>query len=340
MKRRMLGLAAAVLTLAAGCGGGVEPAGKSAAQGSSAALQTLIDAATKEGELTWYSVPAENIAKSVSDEFSKKYGIKVKYIRLTSADLSSRFSAEAESGKPAADLFVGSLTPFMKQSLDKGWTTALADASIPDFPGDYPQKFLVPASGTAVLQVQPSGISVNTDQAGTGIKDWKDILDPKWKGKILLVDPKASAAYTPFWNLIIKEEGEEFLTKLKAQNPKIAASAAPGTQQVAAGEGAILMPGVQSTVEDLKAKGAKVSYVQPPASTGPEIVPGIAAKAAHPNAARLFVHYLMSTEGNTVLNNFPGSSSPRKADTLPAKYQFNADLNAVKAERIYQLLGL
>ena len=106
MNRRTLGralaVAAAVLTLAAGCGGGVEPASKGAGQGASGALQTLIDAAKKEGELTWYSVPAENIAKSVSDDFAKKYGIKVKYIRLTSADLTSRFSAEAESGTPAA----------------------------------------------------------------------------------------------------------------------------------------------------------------------------------------------------------------------------------------------
>jgi iron(III) transport system substrate-binding protein len=343
LSRALAGLTASIAAIAllGGCGGGVGPKAAGVDASADSALQTLVTAAQKEGELVWYSVPADNIAKAVSDNFAKKYDIKVKYIRLTSADLSSRFSAEAESGKPAADLFLGSLTPFVKQALTKGWTTALANADIPEFPGTYPEKFLVPDSGTAVVQVQPSGIAVNTEQTTKApINDWKDLLNPAYKGKILLVDPKASAAYTPFWNLMIKENGKEFLTQLKAQNPKLAASAAPGTQQVAAGEAAILMPGVQSTVEDLKAKGAKISYVQPSASTGPELVPGLAAKAAHPSAARLFIHYLMSQDGNAVLNAAPGSGAPRNQQSLPSRYFFNAELTEVKAEEIYQLLGV
>ncbi|RAY15876.1 ABC transporter substrate-binding protein [Actinomadura craniellae] len=346
MIRRRFGRAASVLTaacaaltLTAGCGGGGGNATAIPAD-ASPALKKLIEAAQKEGELVWYSVPAENIAKAVSDDFAKKYGIKVKFVRLTSSDLSQRFAAEAETGKPAADLFVGSFTPFVVDANKKGWTTPLPQAGIPEYPGDFPQQYLVSDPGTAVVQVQPSGISVNTKETGGAIKDWNDILDPRWKGKIILVDPRASAAYTPFWNLIIKELGEDFLTKLKAQNPIISPSAAPATQQLAAGEGAIVMPGVQSIIEDLKKKGAPVGYVQPPASTGPEIVPGLAAKAPHPNAAKLFVHYLMSAAGNKVLNTEPGSGSPRDPGSLPARYTFNRELTGVPADRIHSLLGL
>ncbi|MFG1943925.1 ABC transporter substrate-binding protein [Nonomuraea sp. NPDC048826] len=339
--------AAAVLLLAAaacGSGGSGTSGGSGDAQAVPAdappALRTLVEAARKEGELVWYSVPAENIAKAVSDDFAKKYGIKVKFIRLTSSDLAQRFAAEAETGKPAADLFVGSYTPFVPQALAKGWTVKLADAGIPEYPNGYPEKYLLPDDGTAVVQVQPSGIAVNSQQAGGAIKDWQDILDPKWKGKVILVDPRTSAAYTPFWNLIVKEYGEEFLTKLKAQNPIVAPGSAPATQQLAAGEGAIVMPGVQSITDDLKGKGAPVEYVQPEASTGPEIVPGLAAKAAHPNAARLFVHYLMSEEGNAKLNAMPGSGSPLDPSSLPARYSFNRDLTGTTAEQIHALLGL
>ncbi|GAA3594787.1 extracellular solute-binding protein [Nonomuraea rosea] len=327
--------------LASGCGSGGTGGGPAdVPAGASPALRTLIEAAQKEGELVWYSVPAENIAKAVSDDFAKTYGIKVKFIRLTSSDLAQRFAAEAEGGKPAADLFVGSYTPFVPQALEKGWTVKLADADIPDYPGGFPDKYLLPDAGTAVVQIQPTGIAVNTQQGGDAIKDWPDLLDPKWKGKIILVDPRTSAAYTPFWKLIIKEHGEEYLTKLKAQNPVVASGAAPATQQLAAGEAAVVMPAVQSIADDLKGKGAPVGYVQPPASTGPEIVPGLAAKAAHPHAARLFVHYLMSAEGNKKLNAVPGSGSPLDPATLPARYTFNRELSGTPAERVTALLGL
>ncbi|MFC4117783.1 ABC transporter substrate-binding protein [Nonomuraea zeae] len=330
----------AALLLASGCGSGEPGGGAPVPAGASPALRTLIEAAQKEGELVWYSVPAENIAKAVSDDFAKKYGVKVKFIRLTSSDLAQRFAAEAESGKPAADLFVGSYTPFVPQALEKGWTVKLAEANIPDFPGGFPKEYLLPDAGTAVIQIQPTGIAVNTQQGGDAIKDWQDLLDPKWKGKIILVDPRTSAAYTPFWNLIVKEHGEECLTKLKEQQPVVASGAAPATQQLAAGEAAIVMPGVQSIADDLTRKGAPVGFVQPPASTGPEIVPGLAAKAAHPNAARLFVHYLMSAEGNKKLNAVPGSGSPLDPATLPARYTFNRELSGTPAERITTLLGL
>jgi iron(III) transport system substrate-binding protein len=329
----------AALVMLAGCGSPPASRSDTPTATADAALQTLVTAAQQEGELTWYSVPAENVAKAVSDEFAKKYNIKVKYVRLTSSDLSTRYSAEAATGSPAADLFLGSYTPFIKTAATNGWTTALPSAGIPGYPGDYPSRYVLGADGTVVLQVQPSGIAVNTKEA-SGIKDWNDVLDPKWKGKVILVDPRASAAYVPFWNLIIKEYGEDYLTKLKGQTPILAASSAPATQQLAAGEGAIVIPGVQSFVEDLKSKGAPVAYVQPAASTGPEIVAGLSAKAAHPNAARLFIHWLMSVEGNKVLNGTPGSVSPRDASALPAKYQFNADLNAVTAAKINTLLGL
>jgi iron(III) transport system substrate-binding protein len=339
MRLSFVTAAAALVLLAAGCNKPADPASSPSAT-ADPALQALITAAQAEGELTWYSVPAENIAKAVSDEFGKKYGIKVKYVRLTSADLAARYSAEAASGTPAADLFVGSYTPFVKDAASKGWTTPLASAGLPGFPGDYPANYLLPTDGTAVIQVQPSGLAVNTQLGAGGIKDWADLLDPKWKGKIILVDPRASAAYTPFWNLMIKEYGEDFLTKLKAQNLIVAASSAPATQQLAAGEGAIVMPGVQSIVEDLKTKGAPVAYVQPAASTGPEIVPGLSAKAAHPNAAKLFISYLMSAEGNKVLNSTPGSISPRDSAALPSKYTFNSQLTANPAAKINGLLGL
>lgn len=341
LRSRCLAIVAVLAVALAACGDGPR-AGTGADTGNaSPELQKLIDAAKKEGALTWYSVPAENAAKAASDAFGKKYGIPVKYIRLTSGDLSQRYAAEAETGKPAADLFLQSYTPFIGQAAEKGWTTKLPDAQIPGYGEGYPTEYLFPKEGTAVVQIQPSGLAINTNKTnGVTIKDWPDVLDPKLKGQIILVDPRTSAAYIPFWNVIIKEYGEEFLTKLKAQNPRLGASSAPATQSLAAGEAAVVFPGVQTIVEDLKSKGAPLTYAQPGATTGPEVVVGLSAKAANPNAARLFVHFLMSAEGNKALNSVPGSYSPLEKSSLPGRYTFNKDAGTVPKEKIYSLLGL
>jgi iron(III) transport system substrate-binding protein len=260
---------------------------------------------------------------------------------MATADLAQRFTAEAATDRPASDMLVASMTPFVEDAAKRGYTTPLAKAGIPGYPGDFPSRYLLPDAGTAIVQFQPSGLATNTDLAKGAIRDWQDVLDPRWKGKVILVDPRASAAYTPFWNLIIKQYGEGFLTRLRAQNPKVAAGSAPASQQLAAGEGAVIVPGVASIIADLKKKGAPVGFVQPQVSTGPEIVPGLAAKAPHPNAARLFIEYLMSEEGNRVLNKTEaGSGSPRDPSSLPSRYTFNRDLTGASAARIQQLLGL
>src|SRR5690606_38765006 len=98
-----LAVAAALVLAVTACGSGGDGSGTAAVPADAPPeLRTLVEAAKKEGELVWYSVPAEDIAKAVSDDFAKKYGIKVKFIRLTSRDLEQRFGAEAETGKPAA----------------------------------------------------------------------------------------------------------------------------------------------------------------------------------------------------------------------------------------------
>ena len=98
--------------------------------GDDAALDQLIADAQAEGSLVWYSVPAEAIAQAVSDAFEEEYGISVEFQRLASADLSTRYAAEAETGSPVADAIVVSNTPFVIPLVGKRLDTLLMSQKI------------------------------------------------------------------------------------------------------------------------------------------------------------------------------------------------------------------
>ena len=73
-----------------------------------AADQALIDAAKKEGSVTWYTTEIiDQLVRPIADAFEKKYGVKVNYVRANTADISLRVLNEARAGQIGADLIDG-----------------------------------------------------------------------------------------------------------------------------------------------------------------------------------------------------------------------------------------
>jgi iron(III) transport system substrate-binding protein len=276
----------------------------------------------------------------VSDGFEAAYGIDVEFSRLATADLSQRYSAEASTGQPAADAVIVSNTPFVADARSKGWTVPLAEAGIPDYPGTYPPNFLLPDRGTAIVSIEPSGIAYNTDAvpADQAPKDWKDLADPKWKGKILLIDPAGSPAYLDFWNVVSRDGGgNDVLEGIAANVARTYPSGVPAVEALGAGEGAIVVPSTGSIADGAKKKGAPVGYTQPALSTGPELALLVSKEAAHPNAARLFAHYILFGDGQKLLNDLPYTASPATGEDLPGSY---VRAPSDSAKRKDELLGL
>lgn len=338
---RVLVTLTATLAMIAACGGGskggtgstgaassegASPAPSAATSSAAASADTssadLVAAAKKEGSLLFYASVTETSAKALADAFGKKYGIDTQVLRITSTQLADRFSAEAAAGAPAADAILISRTGFTTEADSKGYLVPLKDAGIPGYPGELPKQFVKDDEGTAVVMVQAAGIGYNTDLVkGADIpKSWDDLLDPKWKGKIGVADPKSSASYVAEWNTVAQGVGGDFLAKLGAQKLKSYASGAPAAQALAAGEIAFNPMTLSSLVKEPKSKGAPVDIVVPDTTSGAEVVLGIAAKAKHPNAARLFAQYTLSQEGAKVLADAAGEISPYDASKLPKDY--------------------
>lgn len=334
----------ALLAVAACGGSGGSDTGTQGASTGDPALDKLVTAARAEGQLTFYSVPAENEAQRVADAFAKKYGVHATFQRLVSSQLEQRYSAEAQSGAPAADVVLVSRSPFVVDAERKGWLIGPGKAHIPGYPDPtLPKRFRIGDIDSAIVQMVPSAIGFNTDEVSEdqAPKDWPDLLDPKYKGKILMPDPTSSPAYLDFWYSVERRYGVGYLRRLRAQVSRLFAGTVPMTEALAAGEGSVGVPAVGAVLAQLHAKGAPLGFAIPPVTAGPEIVVGISAKAKHPDAARLFARFLTSPEGTRLLDDDPGVISPYGGAKLPAGYTSVDHAEAMKHQsEIYGAFGV
>ena len=314
-------------------------------QAAAAALEALVKAAKTEGEIRFYTAATENVGKRIVDAFNAKYGIKGTFVRINSIGLQQRFAAEAEAGTFAVDALLnsGDSVTYAQNGIKRGWIDSLASANLPTITsGELPARFY--REVCAVIQISPWSLTYNTDKVkGADVpKDWPDILNPKWKGQILLPDPRSSDAYTDHWTLLFDKYGESFFARLRDLNPRFYPSGVPALQSLAAGEGAFMVPVVLPQFTAVKEKGAPVEIFTPETAVGNEIQITLVARAKskNPNAGRLFANYVMSREGNKVVNDDPGSPTMYDTAGLPKDYRSAKPGTSARRPEVLKLLGV
>ncbi len=307
-------------------------------------LDALIKAARAEGDVTIYSSATENVVKRTGDAFTAKYGVKYNFVRMSGTLNLQRYSTEAEAGTFAADFLfnAGAAVPFARESIKKGWVEPVSGAGIPALTsGQFPARFVT--GPTALVQIAPWSIMYNTNlvRAADLPKDWTALIDPRFKGKVLIPDPRSTDAHLDLWSLILDKYGEGFFTKLRDMQPRQYGNAVQAANGIAAGEGILHTPAVGQTMQSLKDKGAPVDIITPDHTVGVEmqVILTHRAKARHPNAARLFVNYVMTPEGNKVFNSDPGSVSVYDTVALPKQYEPTKPDTPLRKELITKLLG-
>lgn len=306
-------------------------------------LDALIKAARAEGEVVFYSGPTENVARRTGDAFAAKYGVKHSFTRIQSAQAERRFGTEAEAGTFAIDFYLASTAgAFALEGIRKGWVEPVAGAGIPAIRGgEFPARFVT--GPTAVIQIAPWGISYNTDKVKSADvpRDWTDMLDAKYRGQTLLPDPRSSDSYVALWSVLMDKYGESFLAKLREMNPRTYPSGVPAMNALGAGEGSLQVPSIAAAIQANKQQGAPVGIMIPSLTTGVEmeIVLVHRAKARHPNAARLFAHFVMTPEGNRIFNAEPGSISVFDTANMPKDYVSPKLHSPGRREQIARLLG-
>jgi iron(III) transport system substrate-binding protein len=307
-------------------------------------MDALVAAAKAENDLTIYAAATDNVDRRIVKAFTDKYGIKAAYLRLPSGSLAQRYASEAQAGTFAADVvLVASQPRFLQDGIKNGWLQPIEKSGLPVLKGgNFPSQFI--RDGVAVVQVTPWLINYNTDRVkGADIpKNWPDLLNPKFKGQVLLDDPATADSHLDYWVVVADTYGPDFFAKLRALNPRWFVDAVPAMQALAAGEGDIEFATVQFVAQGLIDKGAPIATVTPDPNVGLEMDLALtdSSKAKHPNAAKLFANYLMSPEGGKIFNADPGSYSVFDTKGLPKGYVSPKPGAVSRKAEIRQLLGL
>lgn len=333
----ILGAAIALAVTTAACGGG-SSAGEGTAEVSDPALKQLVTAAQEEGTLTLYGIPDEQVLRALAEKFTELYGVQVQPVRLVSADLAQRFSSEADAQAPASDVILLTHSPFYAEALEKDWLTPLSSAGIPGYPDNYPADYLAEDGDVPIVSLVPTSLVYNTEAVTQPPSSWEAYAEQQYRGKLAIADPATSPANLAFWQLMRETYGDDFLRRIAANDPAWQNSAVPGTQAVAAGEFALGHPGVDAIVNNLRDSGAPVETTIPGPTTGPEIGLGLTANSKHPNAAKLFAHFVLSEDGSTLLAEVSGAGSPYGAG-LPEGFERPAAVSEAQAAELKRLLG-
>ncbi|ASN53360.1 ABC transporter substrate-binding protein [Sinomonas sp. R1AF57] len=316
-----VGVVALLALTACGTAAAETPASTAAAV-EAGNLDALVAAAKKEGTLRIYGQIPEASMTALSNDFQKKYGITVEALRLGGNTLAQRFDTETQAHTPSADMIVVVDVQYLATAAKAGSVVAYSKSGVADLL-DLPKEAVFSDYDAPSVQVLDTGFIYNTDKVRKSEipTTWSALEDPSWKGRYCAVDPGTSVNVAhSFWS-VGQKEGADALKKLGENIGRWYPNVIAMNEAVAVGECQLGLFSAKFFVAGMQGNGAKVEFATAPSSVPPLVSAAVAAKAEHPNAARLFMEYLLSKEGNAVLNNpDTGSIGPWDMARLPAGF--------------------
>jgi iron(III) transport system substrate-binding protein len=260
----------------------------------------VVEAARKEGTVSVYhSQLGAPHFKAVVNAFQSKYGIKVQDIDVRASELTERLRVEQTSGRYSADVEFHGRTSILQQQetnfvAKHGGVPNMANIR-PEFPID---EFSIPAWVQNVCMLVNTNLVKEADYP----KVWKDILDPKWTGKILSDDMRAVGSGQTIFAVLYKQYGKEFAEKLAQQKIVVNRDLRLNSRSVARGEHPLFITQILAFASDLKGLPVKVILPEDGCPYTP-IRGAIMRGAPHPNAARLFINHFLEMESQLTYAN-------------------------------------
>lgn len=270
--------------------------------------QKLVEGAKREGVLVWYTSLAPTESTPLGQAFEKKYGVKVEIWRAVSEKIVQRVVTEGRAKRHAFDV-VETNAPELEALSRENLLGAFHSPYFADLPA-----FALPAHRQwASDRMSVYGVAFNTNliKREELPKNYEGFLDPKWKGKIG-VEATDSDWMAAAINGMGKERGSAFMRKLADMRPDIRKGHILLAELVSAGEVPIGLTIYQSNATTLKKRGGPIEWVAlDPVVTRPQAI-GVAKNALHPHAALLFADYVLSPEGQALLESMGRSPTSTK----------------------------
>jgi iron(III) transport system substrate-binding protein len=311
---------------------------------SSAQGQTdLVAAAKREGRVTVYGSLEADVFEVIKKIFEGQYGIRVDYFRAASNLVTDRVLTESRAGRPQFDAVLTNRSPMLilkKEGVFAGYTSP----SYERYPVVLRDRdgVLSPSYRMVVVSILYNTRLVRAEEAPRTLNE---LLDPKWKGKVVMPDPTVhttTAVWLSNMQRVLGNQYRPFVERL-AGHVSLVESFLPVVQRVIAGEFPLGITYVKY-VYIFGSEGAPLDYVRLDPVLAEAHHVAVGAKAPHPNAARLFVDVFTSRLGLLALARagefvlVPGVYPPIKdADKL--RVIMMEDLDEQELARFRQSIG-
>jgi iron(III) transport system substrate-binding protein len=297
-----------------------------------AAQDARADAAKKEGKVVWYTSLALPSAEKVAKLFEAAYpGIKVEVHRTGSQRILQRVMQELQANIKNVDVVHTSDAGHFVLLKDKKLLARHTPAGVDRFPAGFKDKDGYYYGLRATVNV----IAYNTQKiaAAEAPRTWKDLLDPKWKGKMVTAHPGYSGVIATHVLALVHLYGWEYFQALAKNQLMLVQSAVDPAGVVASGERPVAVNGGDYTFYQSKKQGNPVEIVYPKEGVPLVVSPSaITSFAPHPNAARLFTDFGFTREVQQVMADSEGLYTGHPEVKYPADKPKLTDLRLLPAD--------
>lgn len=276
--------------------------------------------------------------------FPERFGLEVEVLAGDGGQVVRKLQAERNAGLYLADVYVGGTTtmilqmkPFdMLEPMDNA--LILPEVTNPDAWWGGGLRWIDKEHLVLAFMSYPSvPLGINTDIVKEGeIKSYKDLLDPKWKGKMAMFDPSTTGMGAKIFGVMgEKVLGMDYWQQIIRQEPLITRDHRQMTEWLAKGKVAVTISAEPEIFGQFIQAGAPIKTITP--IEGTYLTSGTGAFAlmkhpAHPNAAKVFINWLLSKEGQTVASRKMAIQSGRldvPTDHLNPSYIRQPNINYI-----------
>jgi iron(III) transport system substrate-binding protein len=282
------------------------------------AQEAVVQAARKEGKIAWYTSLALPSSTAIAHAFRTKYpGIEVEVHRTGSQRVLQRFMQEAAAGIKNADVVHTSDAGHFELLKDKGMLLKFTPKGVEAFPGGFKDKDGFYYGMRATLSVIAHNPKVVPEKEAP--KTWKDLLNPKWKGKMVSAHPGYSGIIMTHVLALVNLYGWDYFRELAKNSLHLVQSANDPAGVVASAERPIGVNGAEYFYYKTQKQGNPIKIVYPSEGVPLVVSPvAIAKDAPRPNAARLFTEFIFAKESQQLLADKEGLYTGHPEVTYPA----------------------
>ncbi len=281
----------------------------------------LLEAAKKEGKVVLYSGDAADTTLKWVEMFQKKVpGIDAsEFLVEQEAKIAAKIAAEKDAGKINVDVVLMDGEMWMIDFQRKG---LIMKYDAPSYSGYTDQFLSKPRGYYGPYHLELIGIAWNKNVVSDAEapKGWMDLLNPKWKGKIATYGPAASSPFAQ-WYLLPNILPADFWERFREQKPRPYESSAQILDALSTGESPVAFSFNDVRIKTVTDKKLPVKWLWPNEGTVTSTSNiAVMAGARHPNAAKLFLDWYLSQEGQAIAEVGAAGYLTLRKDVAPGPY--------------------